>query len=68
VYLAGMERNGDLVDGVFGSSPAVSVALDGFSTASSIYRVELIGEEPGEFAPLAEILLRGLRPHEVQAL
>jgi len=66
-HLAKMERNGELVDGVFVSAPVASVAPDGFSTADAVYRTEPISE-PGEFSPLAELLLRDLKPYEVRAL
>jgi hypothetical protein len=45
---------------LFRSSPVVSIIPDAFTTANSTYRVEPIGEEPGEFAPLAAILLKEL--------
>jgi len=44
------------------------VTQNGFATANSIYRVEVIGGEPGEFAPFAEELLRELRPREISGL
>jgi hypothetical protein len=52
---------------LFSSAPVVSVTQDGFATANSIYRVELIGGGPGEFAPFAEALLRELKPGETHA-
>jgi len=60
VYLARMARNGELVDGIFTSSRVASVAQGGFTAASSIYRVKLIGWEPGEFARLAQNLIQEL--------
>jgi hypothetical protein len=56
VYLARMARDGELVDGIFTSSRVASVAQGGFTAASSIYRVKLIGWEPGEFARLAHVV------------
>jgi hypothetical protein len=53
---------------LFSSTPVVSVTQNGFATANSIYRVEVIGGEPGEFAPFAEELLRELRPREISGL
>jgi hypothetical protein len=68
VYLAGMGRNGELADGAFATSCVISMAQDGFATASTTYRIEPIGGEPGEFAPLAKILVRELQPHEISDL
>jgi hypothetical protein len=67
VYLATMERNGDLVDGVFASPPVASAASDGFSVAETTYCVEALGE-PGDFSLLAEVLLREMKPYEVQPM
>lgn len=58
VYLAGMDRSGELVDG---ASP------QGFTAAGALYCVDLLGE-PGDFSLLAEVLLREFRPHEAQAM
>jgi hypothetical protein len=58
VYLARMVRNGELVNGIFTSSRVASLAQDGFATADSVYRIEQTGGAPGEFAFLAELLLK----------
>jgi hypothetical protein len=58
VYLAGMDRSGELVDG---ASP------QGFTAAGALYCVDLLGE-PGDFSLLAEVLLGELRPPEAQAM
>jgi hypothetical protein len=68
VYLATMGRDGELVDGVFVSSSVTFMAQGGFATASASYDVERIGGEPGEFSILAKILLRELKPYEVQPM
>jgi len=52
---------------LFSSSPVIAIISGGFATANSIYRVELIGGGPGEFAPFAEALLRELKPGETHA-
>ena len=67
VYLAGMERNGDLVDGTYASAPVDGVSPQGFTAAGALYCVDLLGE-PGDFSLLAEVLLREFRPHEAQAM
>ena len=67
VHLAPMERNGELVDGVSGSSPVASVLQNGFATASAAYRVDLLGE-PGAFSVLVEVLLRELKPHDAREM
>ena len=71
VYLATMGRDGELLDGVFVSSSVTSVtsvAQGGFATVSASYRVKRIGGAPGEFSILAKILLRELKPYEVQPM
>ncbi len=45
---------------IFTSSPVISVQQGAFATANSFYRLEVSGK-PGEFAPLAEILMREIQ-------
>lgn len=66
VCLAGMERH-DLVDGTFTSAPVDGVSPEGFTAGDASYCVEPLGE-PGEFAFLAELLLREPKPHELGPL
>jgi hypothetical protein len=67
VYLAGMERNGDLVDGTYASAPVDGVSPQGFTADGALYCVDVLGE-PGDFSVLAEVLLRGLKPHQAQEM
>jgi hypothetical protein len=43
VYLAGMQRNGDLVDGTYASAPVDGVSPQGFTAAGALYGVEVLG-------------------------
>jgi hypothetical protein len=67
VYLAAMDRSGELVDGIFASALVDGVSPQGFTAAGALYCVDLLGE-PGDFSLLAEVLLRELRPHEAHAM
>jgi hypothetical protein len=67
VYLAGMERNGDLVDGTFASAPVDGVSPEGFIAGDALYCIDALGES-GDFSVLAELLLRELKPGEAQAM
>jgi hypothetical protein len=67
VYLAGMNRNGALVDGTFASAPVDGVSPDGFIAGDALYCIERLGES-GDFSLLAEVLLRELKAHELKPM
>jgi len=67
VYPAGINRNGELVDGTFASAPVDGVSPQGFIVAGALYCVELLGE-PGDFSLLAEVLLRELKAHKLKPM
>ena len=43
VYLAGMNRNGELVDGTFASAPVDGVSPEGFIAGDALYCMERLG-------------------------